>query len=113
MSGSSYSYLWGPVSAFVIIGFFILVLRWAFSGQQRTSLLSRRTRSGRPDEYGLLTEIHAPGSEAEGERIRAVLGLSGIRGTLTTTASGLRVFVFPADAELARDVLRTSGEHPI
>ncbi|MGQ0624380.1 MAG: hypothetical protein ACT4PP_06950 [Sporichthyaceae bacterium] len=109
--GSGYSYLWGPIAAFAIVGFFILVLRWSASNNTG-SLLARRTRAGAEDQYGLLTAICAPGSQAEGERLRALLGLAGVRGTLTRIDVGLRIFVFPADAPRARQVLADADEHP-
>ncbi|MGQ0632796.1 MAG: hypothetical protein ACT4P1_17410 [Sporichthyaceae bacterium] len=109
---TSYSYLWGPVAAFAIVGFFILILRWS-AASNTGSLLARRTRSGAENDYGLLTAIAAPASTAEGERLRALLGLAGVKGTLTRTDVGFRIFVFPADARRARQVLSDAGEQGI
>lgn len=98
------SYLWGPIVASGVIGLLILVLRWAFSGNN-DSLLAKRTRMGSDSEYGLLVVVARPGTAAAGETMRALLEREGIRGTLTTTTNGLRLMVFPEQAARAREIL--------
>lgn len=99
-----YSYLWGPLVALLVVGVIILILKWAYSSKP-TTLLSRPTRPGAPDEYGLLVSVAAPASMAEGENIRSRLETAGFRVTLAETHSGLHVLVWPADAPRARAAL--------
>jgi hypothetical protein len=102
--GAGYSFLWGPLVAVLVVGVFILILRWAYSGKP-TTLLSATPRSGTPDEYGLLVSVAAPDSVEEGESIRTRLQTAGFRVTLVHTRSGLHVLVWPADASGARAAL--------
>jgi hypothetical protein len=99
-----YAFIWGPVLAFLAVGVLALVLRWAYS-PRRSSLVAPSARPGRPDEYGLLVAVAEPGSVPEGEVIRSRLLAAGIHATLTETAAGLRVLVWPADEPRARRVL--------
>lgn len=102
------SYLWGWLVALVVVGFLILVLRWAFSGAN-DSLLARRTRSGTESEYGLLVVVARPTSADDGERLRRRLEAAGIRGTLAPTTNGLRLMVFPEQAARAEEILAEGG----
>jgi hypothetical protein len=92
------------ITALVVVGVLVLLLRWAFSGQSR-SLVERRPRTGRADEYGLLVSIASPGSFVEGEMSRQRLEEAGIRATLVTTSDGPRLMVFPDDESVARALL--------
>ncbi|MDQ1605216.1 MAG: hypothetical protein QOE01_3061 [Actinomycetota bacterium] len=92
------------ITALVAVGVLVLLLRWAFSGQSR-SLVERRPRAGRADEYGLLVSIASPGSFVEGEMSRQRLEEAGIRATLVTTSDGPRLMVFPDDESAARALL--------
>jgi hypothetical protein len=97
-------YSWAPFLAFAVVGVLILVLRWAYSAR-RDSLLSTPVHRGRENEYGLLVPVAAPQSESSGVRARQRLEAAGIKATLTRTESGLRLLVFPDDAEAARGIL--------
>lgn len=98
------SFIWAPVIAFAIVGLLALVLRWAASGR-KDSLLATRTKSGAVTDYGLLVPVATPVDLADGQRLTERLESMGIRSTLTTTHSGLRLMVFPSDAERARGAL--------
>jgi hypothetical protein len=97
------SSLWAPLIAFLVVGVLALVLRWSWSRPR--SLLAERPRTGSDTDYGLLVPVAAPVDAADGRRLAARLDGIGVRSTLTTTASGLRLLVFPADAERARGAL--------
>lgn len=109
--GLAYSYLTGPLVAILVVGLFILILRWAYSSKP-TTLLSARARPGNPDEYGLLVSVAAPASTAEGEQIRDRLESAGFRVTLAETHSGLHVLVWPVDAGRARAALDEIPDEP-
>jgi hypothetical protein len=95
--------------ALLAVGVLALILRWTWSAR-RDSLLSERPRAGPETDYGLLVAVAAPQDAADGRRLAAQLDEVGVRSTLTTTASGLRLLVFPADAERARGALRHESE---
>jgi hypothetical protein len=103
------SYLWGPVIAFAMVGVLALILRWTWSSR-RDTLLSGRTRSGSETDYGLLIPIAAPTDLTTGRRLAARLDAIGVRNTLATTQAGLRLMVFPDDAQRARDALPGESE---
>jgi hypothetical protein len=102
--GSAYAVVTGPMVAVLVVGVFVLILRWAYSSKP-TTLLSKPTRPGAPDEYGLLVSVAAPASAEEGAYIRDRLEAAGFRVTLAETHSGLHVLVWPADAGRARAAL--------
>jgi hypothetical protein len=104
-SWGSYSYGFGPLVALGVVGALVLVLRWAFSGGG--SLVERRSRQGREDEYGLLVAIAAPATFVEGEVLRRTLEDAGLRATLATTTEGPRLMVFRRDEPAARRLLAT------
>jgi hypothetical protein len=99
----SYSYAFGPLVAFAVVGALALLLRWAFSGGR--SLVERRTRPGSEEEYGLLVSIAAPSTFIEGEVARRTLADAGLRATLATTTEGPRLMVFRRDERAARRIL--------
>lgn len=103
-SWQSYSYLWGPVMAIVLLGGLILGLRWTFG--RGASLVRAAPRSGDPWDYGLLEAVAAPRTEDEADDVRLALAAAGIRCTLTRTTQGPRVLVWPDAAARARDVVR-------
>ena len=90
-------------AGFVVIAFFILVLRWAFSSGH--SLVERPARQGKADEYGLFVPIASPTNFVEGEMLRQRLLAVGIKANLTQTLEGPRLMVFKKDARTARALL--------
>jgi hypothetical protein len=107
-SWGSYSYAYGPLVAFAVIGVMVLVLRWAFSGRKQ-SVVERPARRGTPDQYGLLDPVASPGSYIEAEVCRQRLEAAGIRATVAMTNDGPRVMVWPEDRYAAEDVLRRTS----
>jgi hypothetical protein len=103
------SSLWAPVIAFLVVGVLALILRWAWSSRPE-SLLSERPRAGPETDYGLLVPVATPLDAVDGRRLAARLDEIGVRSTLTTTQSGLRLLVFPADADRARGELRREAD---
>jgi len=99
----SFSYLFGPLSAFLVVGLLVLLLRWAFSSGR--SVVARRPRSGLPTDYGLLVSVATPPTYVEGELLRRTLEQRGVRATLAQTLEGPRVMVFPDDEDRARALL--------
>jgi hypothetical protein len=100
----SYSFAFGPLLAFGVVGVLALLLRWAFGHNH--SLVARRPRPGGSDEYGLLVRVAAPSTFVEAEVIRRHLQAQGVRATLAPTLQGPAVMVFPRDAPAARLALR-------
>ena len=91
--------------AVAALGVLVMLLRWAYSGSGRSSLVERRPAVGHSSEYGLLVAISAPGTYIEGEISCRRLEQAGIRATLVTTADGPRVMVFRENESLARQLL--------
>jgi hypothetical protein len=103
----SYSFAYGPLMAFGLLGVLILLLRWAFGPSK--SLVARRPAAGDVTEYGLLVAVARPSTFVEAEMIRRHLVDAGVRATLAPTTAGPAVMAFPADAPAARLVLRSCG----
>ena len=104
VTGSNpYSYLFGPFVALLVVVALAFLLRWAFS--RGGSLVERTPVTGRVDEYGLLVPVASPDNYAEGEILRRRLEDHGVRATLTVTADGPRVMVFPGDEQRARELI--------
>lgn len=99
----SYSYLWGPVAALLVVGFLALMLRWTFT--RGGSLVAKPARSGSPEEYGLLVSVASPGTYVEAEVMRRTLEDADLRATVATTTDGPRLMVFAADEGRARALL--------
>lgn len=100
---TSASFLVAPLVAFAVLGVLVLLLRWTFAHGQ--SVVARRPRTGRADDYGLLVPVASPATYAEGEILRLTLEDVHIRATLTQTLDGPRLLVFPDDLERARVVV--------
>ncbi|MFI6443043.1 hypothetical protein [Kitasatospora sp. NPDC050543] len=90
--------------SFAVVGVLVLLLRWTYGSGK--SLVARRPRTGRADEYGLLVAVAAPADAAEARRLAAALSTAGLRHTVVATSDGLRLMVWPADEGAARDALR-------
>jgi hypothetical protein len=100
VTGSSASFLVGPVIAFGVVGILVLLLRWTF--QRGTSVVRR---AGHEDQFGLLVAVAYPATYAEGEIVRRTLEAGGVRATLAQTLEGPRIMVFPQDLERARKLV--------
>jgi hypothetical protein len=96
----SYSYAFGPVVAFALLGLLVLLLRWAF--RRGGSLVVAK---GREDQYGMLTPVASPPDYASGEMLRRRLEDAGIRANLASTLDGPRVMVWPQDVAKAKAVI--------
>lgn len=99
----SFSSLFAPLSAFLVVGVLMLLLRWGFSSGR--SVVARRPRSGTPTDYGLLVSVATPPTYVEGELLRRALERRGVRATLAQTLEGPRLMVFPDDEDRARELL--------
>ena len=104
--GNSFSYVFGPMVAFIAIGVLVLVLRWAFNSK-KTSVVAAAAKPGSETEYGMLIPVASPSNYVDGEILRRRLEDAGIRANLATTLDGPRVMVWPNDEQRARVVLRS------
>lgn len=95
-----------PLAGLALLTVVALLMRWTWS--RGHSYVTGPGRSGNPNEYGLLVEVAAPASAAEGEDDRNRLAEVGIRATVTMTSAGARVMVFPEDRERAASILHYS-----
>ena len=105
-SWGSWSYLYGPIMGFVVIGVMVLLLRWAFG--RGTSVVERPPRTGAPSEYGLLDPIASPETYIEAELLRQRLEAAQIRATVAMTNDGPRLMVWPQDKDRARALIAAS-----
>jgi len=101
---NSFSYIFGPLVAFLAIGVLVLVLRWAFSSR-KTSVVAAAPKAGTQEEYGMLVAVASPATYIDGEIARRRLEEAGIRANLAQTLDGPRVMVWPKDEGRAREVL--------
>jgi hypothetical protein len=89
------------VVALAVVGVLALVLRWAYP---RDRPPPAAFHSG--EDYGLLTEIVSQATTPDGRRFLARLREAGVRATMTADRNGgVRILVFPDDAERARRVV--------
>ena len=104
---STYSFLFGPLVALVIMAVIVLLLRWAFSGGG--SLVARDPRAGGSDEYGLMVPVAGAEDYVRAEMQRRLLADSGVRVNLVRTTDGPRLMVWEADRDRALEVLSRGG----
>jgi len=102
--GNSFSYVFGPLVAFIAIGVLVLLLRWAFNNK-KTSVVAAAAKPGNESDYGMLVSVASPANYIDGEMLRRRLEDAGIRANLATTLDGPRVMVWPTDEDKARRVL--------
>ena len=95
------------ITSVAVVGVLALLLRWAYGGRHR-SVVARRARAGRADDYGLMVAVASPGSVIEGELSRQRLETAGIRARLVTTTEGPRLMVLQEDEPSARRLLAAS-----
>jgi hypothetical protein len=104
-SWGSLSFLIAPLIAFLALGVLTVLLRWAFTPGR--SLVARRPRVGTSAEYGLLVPVASPPTVVQAEIVRRHLVEHGVRATLAPATDGPTVLVWPQDAAVAREILRT------
>ena len=79
MTGSSYSFLVGPLVAAVALGVIILICRWVFSTTHRDDRTARRLEKARArGDYGLLVPVTQVRTRDDAEMLRTVLQEAGI-----------------------------------
>lgn len=100
---STYSYVFGPLVALVVMGIFMLFLRWAFRSGQ--SLVAEEPKAGTADQYGLMVPIATADNFIEAEMQRQRLVAAGIRTNLVSTVDGPRLMVWRKDQDRALDTL--------
>ena len=105
LGGINNSLFFTSFAGFAVLGFLILLLRWAFS--RGSSLVEKPHKVGEESEYGLLKVVAKPSNHIEGEMLRQKLAMHGIKATLTQTKSGPRLFVFPEEEKAAAAILRS------
>jgi hypothetical protein len=103
VSGTSASFLAGPLVAFGVVGILVLLLRWTF--RRGTSVVARSARPGTEDDYGLMVAVASPPTYVEGEILRRTLEDARIKATLAQTLDGPRLMVWPQDEERARELV--------
>jgi hypothetical protein len=94
-----------PFIAVVALGVIVLICRWVFSTDHRTT---PATRPSAPADFGLLEQVAVVRTREDAEMLREVLRDAGIRGSVTATDGGFAVLVFRADAGAARSLVRSS-----
>lgn len=82
------------------------LLRWTFSSGK--SVVAKKAKRGKPQEYGLLTPVSVAVNRAEAIRQAELLEKHQIRCTIAETTEGIRLMVFPEDVESARKHLQDS-----
>ncbi len=104
LGGVNNPLFFGAFAGFAILAIIIVpLLRWAFSTKKTG--LGVPKRIGQPHDYGSLTPVGKPVSFIEGEVMRKKLESNGIRANVSQTTDGVRVFVFPEDADKAKSIL--------
>jgi hypothetical protein len=107
VTGTSASFLVGPLMAFGVVGILVLVLRWAF--RHGGSVVARAPRPGAEGDYGLMVAVASPPTYVEGEILRRTLEDARIKATLAQTLDGPRLMVWPRDADRARELVAGRG----
>lgn len=101
---SSFSYVFGPFMAFLGIGIFVIILRWAFS--RGHSVVERPAKRGDSDQYGLMRPIASPSTIIEGEVLRQKLLSMGIKSNVALTNNGPKLMVWPEDVKRASEAIK-------
>lgn len=107
-SWNAYSFIFGPLMAFLGIGIMVLILKWGFSG--RSSLIERSVKPGQVEDYGLMVPAANPATLIEGEMYRRLLSDSGLRSNLANTLAGPRVMVWPEDLAKAQEIIKKNPD---
>ncbi len=94
-------YVLGPIIAFVVVAALALILRWTFSGADRSR--AEADIFAGPGDYGLLCVAGVVDSEDDARLTQSVLSQAGIRSTVAPGSDGrIRVLVFETEIEAAR-----------
>lgn len=102
----SFSFLYGPLLAFLAVGVLALLLRWVYATPPSAVRRVRRPGPGEPRDYGLLTPVASVGRSEDAVRLREFLADHGIRATVGDDDRGeFRVLVFTADEAAARELV--------
>lgn len=104
MTGTSYSFLVGPLVALAALAVIVLICRWVFSTSDRDRRAARRTATAvasRSGDYGLLVPVATARTADDAAMLSDLLREAGIR----CTVAGDEVLVFPSDATRARDLV--------
>jgi len=103
-SWNAFSFIYGPLVAFIGLGIMILILRWAFGG--RKSLIERSVTTDHSSNYGLMKVAASPPNLIEGEMQRRALIDAGLRANLANTLDGPKLMVWPEDLAKAKKILK-------
>lgn len=100
----SYSYLFTPIMAFLLVGVLVLILRWSHAPSRP---VARRSPQALGDlrDYGVLTPVMTAATRAEAEASVQRLAAEQIPAVLATTTHGPAVLVWPADVAAAQALL--------
>lgn len=104
---STYSYLFGPLVAMLIMGIIVMMLRWGFRRGQ--SLVADEPTSGAVDEYGLMVPVAAAEDYVRAEMQKRMLLDHGVKVNLVRTTEGPRLMVWSKDRDRALDLLSRPG----
>ena len=104
---STYSYLFGPLVALLIMTIVVLLLRWAF--RSGGSLVAKDAQAGSAEDYGLMVPVAAAEDYVRAEMQRRMLKDAGLRVNLVRTTDGPRLMVWRADRDKALEVLSRGG----
>lgn len=104
---STYSYLFGPLVALVVMVIVVLLLKWAFGRGQ--SLVADEPTPGSTDEYGLMVPVAGADDYIRAEMQRRMLIDHGIKVNLVRTTDGPRLMVWRKDRDKALDLLSRKG----
>lgn len=99
----AYSFVFGPLMAFFIVGLFALILRWAFA--PGSSLVTAPIRPSDPTDYGLLDVVCLVKDPHHGAAQVRELAAQGVKANLIYTTAGLALMVWPKDLQKAKEVL--------
>jgi hypothetical protein len=111
VTGTSFSFLYGPLVATAALGVIVLICRWVFApppaARTRPAPGTPAATASRQD-YGLLEPVATCRTPEDAALLRDVLREAGLRGTLAdgATPGEVVVLVFRDDAARARALVR-------
>lgn len=99
MSMPAESYIVGPLVVLVVVGLLALALRWTYGSSK-----PGQYRPAEPADFGLLREVAVVDSLDGANALQALLSDANIRSTSASAPNGVRVLVFAADLDRARQL---------